>query len=91
MTPIRKIKVRREKSRARAKEILTVIASGKEYIAEDYLALYGEFASNPAALEYIKPLFRIPGIDAAGRFSVGKHFNKIIKTLAVDLLGKLPY
>jgi hypothetical protein len=91
MSSARKIKERRQKSRERAKEILTVIASGKEYIAEDYLALYAEYGSNPAALEEIKPLFRIPGIEPGGRLSVDDYFNKAIKTLAVELLGKLTY
>jgi hypothetical protein len=91
MTSVRKIALRRQKSRARAKEILAVIASAKAYIAEDYLALYAEYVSNPAALEEIKPMFRIPGIDPGGRFGVDDHFNTTVKSLAVELLGKLPY
>jgi len=91
MSPLRKIEIRRRRSRARAKEILTIIASEKDYIAEDYIALYAEYASNPAALEDIKPLFRIPEINPAGSFSVDEYFNTTIKTLAADLLGKLPY
>jgi hypothetical protein len=91
MSSAKKIKLRRQKSRGRAKELLSAIASGKEYIAEDYLALYGEFTSNPSALEEIKLLFRIAGIEPSGRLSVDDYFNKTIKTLAADLLGKLPY
>ena len=68
-----------------------MIASGKEYIAEDYIALYAEYLSNPSALEEIKPLFRIRGIDPAAQFSVDDYFNKTIKMLAADILGKLPY
>ena len=91
MTPARKIALRRQKSRARAKEIVTAIASGKEYVAEDYLALYAEYAANPAALEEIKPLFRIPGIDPGGRFSVDDYFNKTVKMLAAGILSTLSY
>jgi hypothetical protein len=91
MTPVRKIEIRRQKSRARAKEILKTIASGKEYIAEDYIELYSEYVSNPAALEEIKPLFRIDRIDPVGSFSVDDYFNTTIKTLAADILSKLPY
>jgi hypothetical protein len=91
MSSVRKIKERRQKSRDRAKELLSAIASEKDYIAEEYLALYGEYTSNPAALEEIKPLFRIPGIEPGGTLSVDDYFNKTIKTLAVDLLGKLTY
>ena len=91
MSPVKKIELRRRSSRARAKVILTEIASGKDYIAEDYLAIYSVYISNPAALEEIKPLFRIPGIDPAGNFSVDDHFNAAIKSLAVEILGKLSY
>lgn len=91
MSPLRKIEIRRRRSRARAKVILAVIVSGKDYIAEDYIALYAEYASNPAALEDIKSLFRIPEINPAGSFSVDDYFNTTIKTLAAGLLGKLPY
>ncbi len=91
MSPLRKIEIRRRLDRARAKQIISEIASGKKYVVEDYLQLFGLFCRNNAALEDIKPLFRIPGIDAAGSFSVDEYFNSSVKSIAAEVLKKLPY
>lgn len=91
MSPLRKIEIRRRRDRARAKQLISEIASGKEYVVEDYLQLFGLFCSNNAALEDVKPLFRIPGVDPESSFSVDEYFNSSVKTIAAEVLKKLPY
>jgi hypothetical protein len=91
MSAVRKIEVRRRRDRAQAKHLISEIASGKEYIVEEYLQLFGLFCSNNAALEDIKPLFRIPGIDPEGCFSVDEYFNSSVKSIAAEVLKRLPY
>ena len=84
-----KIKARRDASREQAKVTLTAILSGSVDAYEGYRKLFVIYCSNSAALEEIKPMFRIPDIDPAGVFSVTPEFREQVRLLAEKLLPLL--
>jgi len=78
--------IRRDASRQQAKSILAAIISGETEAYEEYRALFRIYCSNSAALEVIKPLFRMPGIDPDGVFSATDDFRARVIVLAQELL-----
>ena len=85
MSPVRKIKVRRVNTRKRANEILDSLRQGTGDVYESYRALYSLWCSNNAAVQELRPLFRIPGIEADGALSVTDEFKKTIRSLAKEI------
>jgi hypothetical protein len=86
----RKAEARRIASRERAHLLLQAVAAGDIDAYEGYRALFGVYCSNSAALEMIKPLFRMDGVDPDGVFSVTDDFRSDVVALAQDLLPLIP-
>ena len=84
-----KVKMRRDASREQAKATLNAIVSGTVDPYDGYRRLFGIYCSNSAALEEIKPMFRIPDIDPDGVFSVTPEFRDQVRALAEELLPLL--
>jgi hypothetical protein len=80
---------RRKASREEAKVTLIAITSGTVDIYEGYRKLFAIYCSNNAALEEIKPMFQMPGIDPDGVFSVTPSFREQVRLLAEELLPLL--
>ena len=89
MSPVSKIELRRIASRKDARETLEDLIAGK---AEAYVAfrrLYGLWCANNAALQELKPLFRMEAVEADGRISVTAEFREQILSTAKKILPKL--
>jgi hypothetical protein len=90
MSPISKIKVHRLASRHAAKELLQSVVTGETDVYLAYRGLYKLWCSNNAALQELRPLFRIDGIDPDGCLSVTDEFREQVRTLARQILPHLP-
>jgi hypothetical protein len=58
-----KPEIRRQATRNQFRRVLTSLVIGDADVYEGYRNLYAIYCSNNAALEDMKPLFRIAGID----------------------------
>jgi hypothetical protein len=86
MSPPRKTSLRRAASRERARQLLQAVAERKEDAYVGYRQLYGLWIGNNAAVPELRPLFRIPGIDANGTFSVSEEFRNLVVELSTEIL-----
>jgi hypothetical protein len=89
MTPISKIKGRRRATRQAAKEYLESVAFGDADVYLTYRSLYGLWCRNNAAVEELRPLFRIDGVDPDGKLSVTDEFRERVRSLARNILPQL--
>jgi hypothetical protein len=65
---------------------LESLTQGKGNVYESYRALYALWCSNHAAVQELRPLFRIPEIEADGALSVTDEFKETVQTLAKEIL-----
>jgi hypothetical protein len=86
VTPASKKALRRVHDRKRAYTILESLSQGTGDVYEGYRALYGIWRSNNAAVQELRPLFRIPGIEPDGALSVTDEFKKTVRSLAKEIL-----
>ncbi len=89
MSPISKVTHRRVTSRQAAREVLQHLVAGK---IEPYLAyrrLYALWCGNNAALQEMRPLFRMEGIEPDGLLSVTLEFQEQVLSLAKTILPQL--
>jgi hypothetical protein len=71
--------------------LLQDLIAGKADVYEAYRRLYGLWCANNAALQELRPLFRMEGIEPDGPISVTIEFrekvisvaNKILPTLSI--------
>ena len=82
----RKARLRKQAAREEVRATLNSIVTGSLDAYEGYRKLFVIYCSNNEALEEIKPMFRIPGIDPDGVFSVTPEFRLKVKMLAQELL-----
>ena len=87
MRPSRK--QRRQANRQAARSLLKVIASGEAEVYSVYRSLYGLWSDHNAALQELRPLFRIPGSAPDGTMSVTKEFEAQVRSLAAAILPTL--
>jgi len=86
MSPKSKIERQRIASRQEALELLESIVNDK---ADSYLAyrrLYALWCANNAALQELRPLFRMEGIDADGHIIVTIEFREQVRSLAKEII-----
>jgi hypothetical protein len=60
--------------------------TGKADAYEAYRRLYGLWCANNAALQELRPLFRMEGIDADGHIVVTTEFRGHVVSLAKSIL-----
>ena len=76
-------------TRAKAKALPDDVVSGELDVYEGYRRLYALWCSGNAAVQELRPLFRIEGISPDGPLSVTddfrKHIVEISKSLAQEL------
>jgi hypothetical protein len=89
MSPISKVELRRRASRRAAKDLLQDLAIGKADVYEAYRRLWGLWCTNNAALQDLRPLFRIEGIEPQGYISVSAEFREQVISLAKQILPQL--
>jgi hypothetical protein len=85
VSPIGKATARRINARKHADAILESLRQGTGDVYESYRELYALWCSNNAAVQELRPLFRIPGIEADGALSVTDEFKKTIRSLAKEI------
>ena len=83
---MRTVEARRIQSRSKARELLQAIDSGQLDAYEGYRQLYGVWCSNNAAVQELRPLFRMPGIDPDGVLSVTSEFRSEVRRLVSTLV-----
>ena len=86
MSPIRKTMLRRAQVRNRAGALLKSLSEGSIDTYEGYRQLYGLWRSYNAAVQELRPFFRIPGVEPDGRLSVTDDFRSEIRSLAAKIL-----
>lgn len=80
-------KVRRRLHREEAEQILQDLVAGRtDDIFVSYGRLFRLFDGNDPILKGLRPLFRIPGVDPCGSFSVTDDFRAQVVRLASRIL-----
>jgi len=67
-------------------EILRDLVAGKTDVYDGYRRLYLLWCSNNAALQELRPLFRMNGIEPDGRISATAEFQERVLSLAKKIL-----
>jgi hypothetical protein len=81
-----KSKLRMGAHRREARQLLEDLVAGKGDIFLAYGRLRGLWNGNDPVLRELRPLFRIPGIDAHGSISVTEEFRAQVASLALTIL-----
>lgn len=89
MAAISKVELRRLACRKAAKELLQGLVDGNADPYRAYRGLYGLWCGNNAAVQELRPLFTMDGIEPDGRLSVTEEFRAQVLTLAKEILPLL--
>jgi hypothetical protein len=65
------------------------VAFGDADVYLAYRRLYGLWCRNNAAVQELRPLFRIDGVDPDGQLSVTDEFRETVRSLAREILPQL--
>jgi len=76
--------------RETARELLRGLASGSSDAYETYRTLYHLWCTQNSAVQELRPLFKIPGIEPDGQLSVTEEFNGHVRSSAIAILASLP-
>ena len=87
LSPIRKVAMSRARVRSRALGYVRELSAGNSHY-ENYRALYMLWCGNNAAVQELRPLFRIPGIEPDGQLRVDEKFRRTVQQIATDILTK---
>jgi hypothetical protein len=79
-------KQRRQANRQAARDLLQGIASGEVEVYSAYRRLYGIWSRDNSAVQELRPLFRISGIEPDGHLSVTKEFQAQVRSFAAAIL-----
>jgi len=82
-------KERSQEARKAAKDLLAGIVSGEGEVYAAYRRLYGLWCRHNAALQKLRPMFRLPGIEPDGPLSVTAEFENQVRALASEILPML--
>jgi hypothetical protein len=86
MTPLRQSKMRKVAAREQARKLLISLISGERDLYEAYRGLYSLWCSNNAAVQELRPLFRMPGVEADGQLSITDEFRKEVVRISQTIL-----
>jgi len=75
--------------RQAARELLRELASGSSDTYETYRSLYHLWCTQDGAVQELRPLFSIPGIEPAGQLSVTEEFKGQVRSSAISILANL--
>jgi len=81
-----RVKQRKLLSRADALSLLQEIVKPEADMFRLYKGLYGLWLRNNAALQELRPLFRLPGIEPDGRMSITPEFKRLVQDTARSIL-----
>lgn len=83
---ISKIKTRRRSTRTLVKQLLKQIVAGQIEVYVGYRRLYSQWCKNNAAVQELRPMFRIPGIEPDGMLTVSENFKSQVTARAKEIL-----
>ncbi len=86
--PLSRVQQRRLASRNEAKALLQQLLSEQSDVYLSFRQLYGLWCGNNAAVQELRPLFRMSGMDPDGQLSVTPEFETKVKSFAADILPK---
>ena len=86
MKQISKVEDRRHTIRKNSRVLLEQMTSGQIEVYAGYRRLYRYWCYNNAAVQELKPLFRIPSISPDGILSVTEELNAQIVSIAREIL-----
>jgi len=86
LSPISKTKARRIQDRKQTAASLKSLSEENADVYEGYRALYCLWCSNNAAVQELRPLFEIPGIEPDGQLSIADNFRAEIRSLSARIL-----
>jgi hypothetical protein len=86
MTPVKKSEVRRAASRKHARRLLASLISGDRDVYEAYRELYGLWCANNSAVQELRPLFQISGVEPDGHLSITEEFRKEVVAISQTIL-----
>ena len=89
VSPMSKIELRRLASRRAARDLLQGLVDGNADSYQAYRGLYALWCGNNAAVQELRPLFRMDGIEPDGHLSVTDEFRAKVLTLAKQILPLL--
>lgn len=78
---------RRQTARQRCKEILEQLVAGEVETYIGYRGLYALWCRNNAAVQELRPMFRIANIEPDGVLSVTEEFKAQVISTARDVLA----
>jgi hypothetical protein len=67
-----------------ARDVLRAISAGSRDPYEGYREVYGIYIASSGALEELKPLFRLPGIEPDGCIHVDEKFHTTVVSAALE-------
>ena len=79
----------RQEKRNAARDLLEGIVSGKTEVYASYRRLYAIWCSHNSAVQELRPMFRIPGIEPDGPLSVTAEFETRVRALAAEIMPAL--
>lgn len=79
----------KQRSREKARELLVALISGTADSYQVYRNLYRLWCSHNSAVQELRPLFRIPGVEPDGRLSITEEFKQQTLALSVGILASL--
>jgi hypothetical protein len=88
VSPTSKVERRRIADRQKARDLLQNIVTGEADAYEAYRRLYGLWCANNAALQELRPLFRMEGIEADGHIVATTEFRGQVVSLAKSILPR---
>jgi hypothetical protein len=83
---MKKSKAKAAVSREKARTLLAALISGDGDPYEAYTGLYQLWCSHNSAVQQLRPLFRIPGADPAGRMSLTEEFRREVVAISHTLI-----
>ena len=83
---ISKVEQRRRKVRQTASEILHQMIAGEIEVYVGYRRLYVYWCKSNAAIQELKPMFRIPALEPDGVLSITDEFNAKIISSAREIV-----
>ena len=87
--PLRKSQIVAARARKEAHSVLQALAYGDLDVYEGYRQLYRLWVSRNAAVQELRPLFRMPGVDTDGIFSIDEPFRNDVIRIAKEILPLL--
>jgi len=86
--PRTRVDQRRLANRQRVKTLLQQLISEQSDVYSLFRQLYSVWCSSNAAVQELRPMFRLDGVEPDGHLSITPEFTTRVKALASEILPK---